>query len=120
MKNALFIYSATTLTTITLLLGCTMLAPAPNYYRPSVVYSDAIPDPIITDIAPPAPLYEVMGVSPTPDYFWVSGVWIWQNGHHVWRPGYWSAPRPGYTWMPHRWHQEDKHWHMDGGHWIRQ
>jgi hypothetical protein len=60
-----------------------------------------------------------VGTPPVPGYFWISGVWIWEGGRHVWHPGHWSAPRPGYIWTPHRWHQVGREWHMDGGHWMR-
>jgi len=99
---------------IALLSGC-VVGPEPGGY----VYSDSAPAPIITDVAPPAPQYEEVGIAPAPGYFWISGVWIWEGGRHVWHPGHWSAPRDGYTWVPHQWHRAGNQWRMDGGHWQR-
>jgi len=118
MKNSSLICSTIVFSVITTLSGC-VVVPAPSHYRAAVVYPDAVPAPVITYEAPPPPRYEVVGLAPVPGYFWISGVWIWKDGHHVWHPGHWSAPRPGYQWAPHVWHQEGRAWHMNGGHWIR-
>lgn len=110
---------AITLLAMTFLSGCVVApAPAPQY-RANVIYPNSPPPPVVTYTAPPAPQFEEIGKPPVPGYFWVSGVWIWEGGRHVWHPGYWSAPRPGYVWEPHRWHQVGHEWRMDGGHWIR-
>jgi hypothetical protein len=52
----------------------------PRYYAPAPVY-----------VAPyaPAPVYAVPP-SPGYGYTWVGGYW---GPRHVWRPGYWAAPR---------------------------
>ena len=88
------------------LSGC-IVAPAPGYYA----------DVAVTDVAPPAPQYEVVGVAPSPGYIWIGGAWFWEGGRHAWHPGHWEAPRAGYRWVPHTWHQEGGRWHMQGGRW---
>src|SRR5712675_1704182 len=77
------------------LSGC-IVAPAPGYYA----------DVAVTEVAPPAPQYEVVG-----------GAWFWEGGRHVWHPGRWEAPRPGYRWVPHTWRREGDRWHMQAGRW---
>jgi WXXGXW repeat (2 copies) len=81
--------------------------------RPPVVYNDVA----VTDAEPPATRAEVIGVAPSPGYFWVGGVWLWEGGRHVWHPGYWQAPRPGYRWVPHTWVRASGAWHLRGGRW---
>ena len=74
---------------------------------------------VIAYEAPPAVQYEVVGVAPTPGYFWVGGAWFWEGGRYAWHPGYWAAPRPGYRWVPHAWVHAQGAWHMRPGHWER-
>jgi WXXGXW repeat (2 copies) len=81
--------------------------------RPPVVYSDVA----VTDTEPPVARDEVIGVAPSPGYFWIGGVWFWEGGRHVWHPGYWQAPRPGYRWVPHTWVRTGGAWHLRGGRW---
>ena len=88
------------------LSGC-IVAPAPGYYA----------DVAVTDVAPPASQYEVVGVAPNPGYIWIGGAWFWEGGRHVWHPGRWEAPRAGYRWVPHTWRGEGNRWHMQGGRW---
>jgi len=89
-------------------LSACMVAPAP-VYSGEVVYQ-----------APPAVHYEVIGVAPTPGYFWVGGGWFWEGGRYAWHPGYWAAPRPGYRWMPREWARVGGGWQVRGGHWVHQ
>jgi len=69
--------------------------------------------------APPAPQYEVVGVAPSPGFFWIGGAWFWEGGRYAWHPGHWEAPRPGYHWAPHAWVRANGGWHMRPGHWVR-
>jgi hypothetical protein len=76
-------------------------------------------DVAVVNVAPPPPQYEVIGVAPSPGYFWVGGVWFWEGGRHVWHRGHWQAPRAGYRWVPHHWDHEGGQWHLRGGVWER-
>ena len=111
-----------------LMSACTVVTPAPVYHRSNVQYpaptnyppSNDVPvQDVATEIAPPPPLQEVITVAPAPGYIWVNGFWYWQGGRHVWRGGYWSAPRIGLTWVPHRWERVGVSWHFRAGHWGR-
>ncbi len=31
---------------------------------------------------------------------WIPGIWVWQHGHYVWRPGFWAGAQAGWTWIP--------------------
>ena len=90
-------------------LSACIVAPAPGY-GDVVAYSE-----------PPPPRYEVVGVAPTPGYFWVGGAWFWEGGRYGWHPGYWERPRPGYRWVPHTWRHEGGSWRgrSGHGHWER-
>jgi Glycine zipper len=46
---------------------------------------------------PPAPQPETVVVAPGPDYFWVTGAWLWLGDRWSWRRGYWHRPS-----HPHR------------------
>ncbi len=116
-----------------LVSGC-IVAPAPYHYQPvpvyratapapyqagNEVYPDSAPAPVVAYAAPPPAQEEMMGVAPAPGYFWISGVWLWEGGRHIWHPGHWNAPRAGFVWVPHAWHQVGNAWHLTGGHWNR-
>lgn len=38
--------------------------------------------------------------SPSPDYTWIPGCWIWHYEHYAWRPGYWAIGYPDWIWVP--------------------
>ena len=119
MKKSTLLCSTVVLATAAFVSGC-VVAPAPYRYHPAVVvYPDSPPATVVAYSAPPPPQVEVIGQPPVQGYIWISGVWLWEGGRHVWHSGHWNAPRPGYVWVPHRWHQEGNEWHMDGGHWNR-
>ena len=123
MKKNSVISIAMLIAITTLLSGC-VVAPAPYRYSALVtyaapVYPDVAPAPIVAYQPPPAPQVEVVGAPPYQGYFWISGVWVWEGGRHVWHAGHWQAPRAGYAWVPHQWHQVGNVWHLDGGHWQR-
>lgn len=99
------------------LSGCVVAPP-----RQQIVYTTPAQPagPVVyTEVAPPPPQVEVIGAAPAPGYFWLSGVWVWEGGRHVWHPGHWEAHRPGYTWTPHRWVQTGHGWQLHGGFWAR-
>jgi len=116
MKNSKSVTTALALSAAILVSGC-IVAPAPYHYRAEVVYPEVAPAPVVSYAPPPAPQMEIIGVPPVEGYFWISGVWLWEGGHHVWHAGHWQAPKPGYVWVPHHWHQVGNEWHMTGGHW---
>lgn len=118
MKNRQLIFRITMLSLALFLTSCAT-PPAPYQYRPQIVYPDALPPSVITSTAPPPLQDEPRGNPPVPNYFWIPGVWLWEENRYLWQSGYWTPPRPGYTWVPHRWHQEGNQWHMDGGYWLR-
>src|SRR5438132_11386320 len=72
------------------LCGC-IVAPAPGYYA----------DVAVTEVAPPAPEYEVVGVAPAPGYIWIGGAWFWEGGSDDWHSCRWDAPRPVFRWVTH-------------------
>ena len=119
MKNSTLLNTTLSLTLAMLISGC-VVTPVPYHYqqRATLVYPDYAPPTVIAYAAPPPPQTEVIGVPPAPGHFWISGVWLWEGGRHVWHQGHWAEPRPGFIWVPHRWHQEGREWHMDGGHWA--
>ena len=97
------------------LSGCVVAPP-----RQQVVYTQTPSvqqQPVYAEVPPPPPQVEVIGVAP-PGSFWVSGIWFWQGGRHVWRPGHWEARRPGYQWTPHQWVPSGHGWQLRGGFWA--
>jgi hypothetical protein len=67
---------------------------------------------------PPQPPDEVQPPTPGPDYIWVGGDWVWNNGW-VWVGGRWVYPPwPGAVWINGRWGHRYwggyRHWR---GHW---
>ena len=100
------------------LSGCVVAPPRHQvvYQTPPVQIEQG--ETIYAEVAPPPPQLESIGVAP-PGYFWISGVWIWQGGRHVWRPGHWEAHRPGYQWTPHQWVPSGRGWQLRGGFWTQ-
>ncbi|HZV92234.1 MAG TPA: hypothetical protein VFF72_03400 [Caldimonas sp.] len=74
---------------------------------------------VVTDVAPPAPYVETIPVAPFVGAVWIGGYWGWRGNRHVWVPGRYEAPRPGYHWEPHHWVQHGGRWHLEGGAWRR-
>jgi hypothetical protein len=118
-KNTWINHTALLISLATCITGC-MIAPAPYHYQPKVIYRDAVPPPVITHTAPPTPQIEVIGTPPVQGYFWIPGVWLWEDERYVWHAGYWEAPKPGYVWIPHQWRQVNNEWHGEGGYWQHQ
>jgi WXXGXW repeat (2 copies) len=107
-----------------LTLSACVVAPPPR----RVVYVEPAPAPMavqveaplaVVDIPPPAPYVEVVPPIPFAGAFWIGGYWGWNNGRHVWVPGRYEHPRPGYTWRAHAWVQQGGHYHLRAGGWVR-
>lgn len=110
--------------------ACTVVTPPPVYHRmpyptPGQIQTNnqqvqQVQDaPIVTNVAPPPVYEEVITVAPAPGYIWIGGAWFWEGGRHIWHPGYWSAPRVGFYWVPHRWEHVGVSWNFRVGHWGR-
>ena len=75
---------------------------------------------VYAPVAPPAPYYEVQPPLPYPGAIWIGGYWNWSGHRHVWVPGRYERPRPGYHYAPHRWSRSPRGgWYLQGGGWIR-
>jgi len=48
-----------------------------------------------------------------------AGYWNWDGGRHVWVPGHYIEPRPGYRWVADRWDHRGPRYHYEPGHWER-
>lgn len=103
---------AAALVAAALLSGC-VVAPAHRGYG----YVSA--PVVVVDAPPPPPQYEVVPVMPYAGAVWINGYWGWSGGRHVWVPGYYDRPRPGYRYEPHRWENSGGRWHLRAGAWVR-
>jgi len=103
--------SASLLAAGSLLTGC-IVAPAVPVAAPG--------DPIYAPVAPPAPYVEVVPPVPYFGAVWIGGYWNWSSGRHVWVPGQYARPHPGYRWQPRRWEpRPGGGWSLRGGGWVR-
>ena len=101
------------------LLGGCVVAPVPGgvYNDP---YGGYPSQPVYAPVAPPAPYYEVQPALPYPGAIWIGGYWNWSGHRHVWVPGRYERPRPGYHYAPHRWSRSPRGgWYLQGGGWLR-
>ncbi|MCP4574978.1 MAG: hypothetical protein GY846_01635 [Deltaproteobacteria bacterium] len=55
--------------------------------------------------------------SPSRDYGWIPGCWVWVNGRYAWRPGYWSVMRPDWVWVPAHYLWTPRGYIFVGGYW---
>jgi hypothetical protein len=62
------------------------------------------------------PVYERPG-APGPDYIWIDGDWVVENGNYVWHEGYWSRPRGHRAWQAGNWEQRNNGWSWRRGRW---
>nr|WP_315430148.1 YXWGXW repeat-containing protein [uncultured Albidiferax sp.] len=99
------------------LSGCVVAPPLQRVVYAAPPVQQVPTEVIYTEVAPPPPQVEIIG-APRPGYFWISGLWVWQGGSHVWRPGHWEAHRPGYQWTPHQWVPSGHGWQLRGGFWA--
>ena len=37
---------------------------------------------------------------PSPNHFWVPGIWMFEGNRYQWRPGHWSPTYEGWVWVP--------------------
>ncbi|MCG3188786.1 MAG: hypothetical protein LKCHEGNO_00972 [Burkholderiaceae bacterium] len=95
------------------LSGC-VVAPL-GYYDADGSYGEAT---TVTDVAPPAPYSETVGVAPFVGAIWLGGYWGWRGGRYAWVPGHWGHARPGYVWHPYHWAPHGNRWALSGG-WRR-
>jgi hypothetical protein len=99
-------------------LTACVVAPAPMVADP-YGYQGA-PGAVYAPVAPPAPYYEVQPALPFAGAIWIGGFWNWAGGRHVWVPGHYERPRPGYRWSPQRWERSPRGgWNLQGGIWVR-
>jgi len=78
-------------------------------------------DPERIDKAPPLPILERPGGSPTsPDARWVDGYWEWdrQSNDFIWVTGIWRVPPPGKFWVNGYWRRDDRGWYRVAGFWC--
>jgi hypothetical protein len=74
---------------------------------------------VVASEEPPAPIAEVVGVAPGPDYFWIGGHWHW-NGGWVWLRGHYDRHphfHPGGGWDAGHWDRRGGSWVWHEGHW---
>jgi WXXGXW repeat (2 copies) len=101
------------------LLSACVVTPLPPP-RPVVYAPEPVAEaPVIVDVAPPPSQVEVVPLVPFAGALWIGGYWGWNGGRHVWVPGRWEHPRPGYGWRPHAWVQQNGRWHLHAGGWVR-
>ena len=99
------------------LAGCVVAPPHGAVVYDNGGYASAE---IYAPSAPPAPYVEVQPALPFPGAIWIGGYWNWSGGRHVWTPGHYERPHPGYRWAPHRWEPGPRGgWYLRGGGWIR-
>ncbi|UCH21000.1 MAG: YXWGXW repeat-containing protein [Deltaproteobacteria bacterium] len=55
--------------------------------------------------------------SPSPDYTWIPGCWVWHYGRYAWRPGYWSVVHPNWIWVPDRYIWTPRGYLFVSGYW---
>lgn len=100
-----------------ILTGCVVAPAGPVYADP---YGQPVPATVYAPMAPPAPYIEMQPALPFPGAIWISGYWNWSGQRHVWVPGRYERPRPGYHWQPHRWDRSPRGgWDLRVGGWVR-
>jgi hypothetical protein len=79
--------------------GCVVReAPAPVVYEQPV--PPGPPGEVVVDEAPPAPIYETVGIAPGPGFVWIGGYYHWYGGRWQWYRGHYARPpHPGAAWI---------------------
>lgn len=49
---------------------------------------------------PPSQENGPTSAAPTPNATWSPGLWVWQDGQYLWRPGFWVQPQQNWMWTP--------------------
>jgi hypothetical protein len=97
----------------TALGGCAVAPVGPVYT--SGYYDDGA---VVANVAPPTPYMETIPVAPFAGAIWIGGFWDWSSGRHVWRPGHYERPRPGFSYRQPSWtHGSDGRWMLHRGGW---
>lgn len=96
------------------LSGC-VVAPVGPAYGAGGYYDEGV---VTAEVAPPAPYVETIPVAPFAGAVWIGGFWDWSGGRHVWRPGHYERPRPGFSYRQPGWtHGSDGRWMLHRGGW---
>jgi hypothetical protein len=88
--------AAALLSILAVTAGCVVaVRPAPV----GVVYTSE-PGEVVVDAAPPAPIFETVGIAPGPGYFWIGGYYHWYGSRWGWVRGHYELPpRHGAVWV---------------------
>lgn len=98
------------------LVGCAVVPVGPAYGG-AAYYDDGY---VMATVAPPATYYEPVPVIPFVGAVWIGGFWDWSGGRHVWRPGHYEHPRPGFAYHQPGWHAgPNGQWMLHRGGWER-
>lgn len=62
----------------------------------------------------PAPYVYTRSAPPFAGAIWIEPEYVWRGGAYVVQPGYWSRPRPNYSYHPGHWNQDRR-----GHTWVR-
>jgi hypothetical protein len=79
--------------------GCVVaVRPAPVVYEQPVPSAPA--GEVVVSDAPPAPVYETVGIAPGPGFLWIDGYYHWSGVRWVWYRGHYARPpHPGAAWV---------------------
>jgi WXXGXW repeat (2 copies) len=83
----------------------------------------------------PAPIVEVVPVSPGAGHHWLQGHWVWRGADWHWVKGHYvteevpampalreevivPAPSPAHVWVRGHWYWGDRAWLWAGGRWV--
>lgn len=98
------------------LSGC-VVAPVGPAYGGGGYYDSNM---VVANVPPPAPYVEAVPVAPFVGAVWIGGFWDWSGGRHVWHPGRYERPRPGFAYRQGGWsHGPDGRWMLHRGGWER-
>ena len=98
------------------LSGC-VVAPVGPAYGGGGYYDSNM---VVANVPPPATYVETVPVAPFVGAVWIGGFWDWSGGRHVWHPGRYERPRPGFAYRQGGWsHGPDGRWMLHRGGWER-